>query len=151
MDFYPILKNIHSYNRYALLLVITFVLVRSLMGWLGKGRYEKLDSATGGAMLGLAHLQLLLGLILYFISPYAMKGSLSPDNLNRAWVVYFKMEHITAMIVAVALIQVGRTASKRATDDVSKHKKVAIYTLIAVVLIVGSLAHKGLLLGNVPV
>lgn len=143
---YSILNTLHSYNRYLLLAALLFVLYRAYTGWLGQKPYAKADNAGGAALLGFTHLQLLLGLILYFISPITnaafadMKGA-----MKNEWQRYFAVEHIAMMLIAVALIQAGRTLSKRSADDTAKHKKVAIYTTIAVVVILASLAPKGLL------
>ncbi|MBL7806360.1 MAG: hypothetical protein JNN28_01000, partial [Saprospiraceae bacterium] len=68
--------------------------------------------------------------------------------ISDPWVRYFKMEHISGMILAVVLIQLGRTFSKKAQSDEEKHKKLAIYTTVATLIIVGMLAMKGLLLGT---
>jgi membrane protein DedA with SNARE-associated domain len=142
---HPILVTLHSYNRYLLLVAIAFVLYRSLSGWLSNKPYEKTDNAASAALLGLTHLQLLLGLILYFFtSAYTTGGG----SMSDPWVRYFKAEHIASMLIAVILIQLGRTFSKKATIDVEKHKKVAIYTAFAALIIVGTLAMKGLLFGT---
>jgi uncharacterized membrane protein len=141
-----ILNTLHSYNRYLLLAALIFVLYRSISGWLGNKPYEKADNAASAALLGFTHLQALLGLIMYFgTSAYTTTPGLS---MKDPWVRYFKAEHIAAMLIAVVLIQLGRTFSKKATLDTEKHKKVAIYTSIATIIIFGTLAMKGLLFGT---
>ena len=143
---YPILTALHSYNRYLLLAALVFVLYRSYSGWLGRKPYAKADNASGAALLGLTHLQLLLGLILYFISPITSAAFADMKSaMKNEWQRYFAVEHISMMLIAVVLIQLGRTLSKRSADDNAKHKKVAIYTTLAVLLILASLAPKGLL------
>jgi Na+-driven multidrug efflux pump len=143
---YPILVTLHAYNRYLLLAALVFVLFRAYSGWFGKKNYEKADNAASAALLGFTHLQLLLGLILYFISPRStaamadMKAAMKDE-----WLRYFGVEHITVMLLAVVFIQLGRTLSKKAADDSEKHRKLAIYTTLGVLLIVLSLAPKGLL------
>ena len=142
---HPLLVTLHSYNRYLLLAAILFVLYRSFSGWLGKKPFEKADNSASAALLGLTHLQALIGLVMYFAtSPYTTGGG----SMKDPWVRYFKAEHIAAMLIAVVLIQLGRTFSKKATTDEEKHKKIAIYTAIAALIIVGTLAMKGLLFGN---
>ncbi|MEQ1747606.1 MAG: hypothetical protein ABMA02_19415 [Saprospiraceae bacterium] len=147
---HPFLQTLHSYNRYLILAALIFVLIRAYTGWLTRKPYEKLDNTASAALLGLSHLQLLLGLILYaFTSPLTKAafenfGAAMKDSNARYWAV----EHITAMLIAVALIQVGRTLSKKAEDPTEKHKKSAIYTTIALLIIVGTLAQKGLLFGT---
>ncbi|MCC6459713.1 MAG: hypothetical protein IT260_04560 [Saprospiraceae bacterium] len=145
-----ILVTLHSYNRYLLLLALVLVLYRAYSGWLGRKPFEKADNTASVALLGLTHLQALLGLIMYAFTStwtqtaFANFGGAMKDPMLR----YFAVEHILAMLVAVVLIQLGRTFSKKAGDDTEKHRKLAIYTSIAVVIIVGTLAQKGLLFGS---
>lgn len=140
-----ILNAVHSYNRYLLLIALVFVIYRSFSGWMGKKPFEKADNTASIALLGLTHLQALLGLIMYFFtSAYTTGGG----SMKDPWVRYFKAEHIAAMLIAVVLVQLGRTFSKKAATDTDKHKKLAIYTTIAFVIIAGTLAMKGLLLGT---
>lgn len=145
-----ILVTLHSYNRYLLLLALVLVLYRSYSGWLGRKPFQKADNTASVALLGLTHLQALLGLIMYAFTSswtqtaFANFGAAMKDPMQR----YFAVEHITAMLIAVVLIQLGRTFSKKAGDNTEKHRKLAIYTSIAVLIIVGTLAQKGLLFGS---
>jgi len=144
---YQLLNSLHSYNRYLLLAALAFVLYRSISGWLGKKPYEKADNAASAALVGFTHLQALLGLILYFgVSPIA-KTALEDFGaaMKNPWLRYIGVEHIMGMLIAVTLIQLGRTFSKKTADPVEKHRKVAVYTGIATLIIVGTLAMKGLL------
>ena len=142
---HAILVALHSYNRYLLLVALLFVLFRSLSGWVGNKPFGKADDTASIALLGLTHLQALLGLIMYFFtSPYTTSGLPMSDT----WVRYFKAEHIAAMLIAVILVQLGRTLSKKAATDADKHRKLAIYTSIATLIIFGTLAMKGLLVSN---
>ena len=58
-----ILVFVHNLLRWILLPIILFILYRSYVGWLTNKAFEKLDNALGGAMIGSAHSQLLIGLI----------------------------------------------------------------------------------------
>lgn len=146
---YQLFDTLHSYNRYLLFAAILFVLFRSYSGWLGNKRYEQPDKIGSAALTGLTHLQLLLGLILYFISPFStaamadMKSAMKSD-----WLRYFGVEHITVMMIAVICIQAASTLTKRNNDDLNKHRKTAIWVSVAVVLILLSLLPKGLLFGT---
>ncbi|MBC8110579.1 MAG: hypothetical protein H7Y04_05915, partial [Verrucomicrobia bacterium] len=93
---------------------------------------------------GSMHLQLLLGLILYFgLSPFGLKAFdlgmkvVMKTPTYRHWAV----EHITTMIIAVAIAQIGRIVSKKAPSDLLKHKRAAIYYSIAVFLILLSIPY----------
>lgn len=141
------INNLHSYNRYAILAALVFVLYRSWSGWQGKKSFEKADNTASVVLLGLAHLQLLLGLIQYFGTSTIVQSALADMGaaMKDKWLRYFAVEHLSMMIIAIACIQIGRTTSKKATDDTTKHKKLAIWTTAATVIIVAALAMKGLL------
>lgn len=145
-----ILTTLHSYNRYLILAALVFMLARSYSGWLSRKPFEKTDNIASVSLLGLSHLQLLIGLIMYAFTSqwtqtaFANFGAAMKDPMQR----YFAVEHITAMIIAVALIQIGRSKSKAAADPAAKHKTLAVYTTIAALIIVGTLAAKGLLFGT---
>lgn len=146
---YDLINTLHSYNRYLLLVALLFVLYRSITGWMGRKPYEKLDNTASAILLGLTHLQLLLGLVLYAVSPI-VKAAFEDFGaaMKNSWLRYIAVEHVTAMLIAVVLIQMGRTLSKRTADPVEKHRKVAIYTGLATIIIVVTLGMKGLLFGT---
>ncbi len=144
------LTTLHSYNRYLILVALVFVLFRAFSGWLGRKPFEKMDNTASLVLLILAHLQLLIGLIMYAFTStwtqtaFADFGAAMKDPMQR----YFAVEHITAMLIAIVLIQLGRTFSKKAADDTGKHRKLAVYTSIALLIIAATLAQKGLLFGT---
>ena len=86
--------------------------------------------------IGLFHLQVLLGLILYSgVSPLVragMKdmGAAMKDSVLRFWTV----EHIVLMLLAVIVAQVSMSLSKRATEDISTFKRAAIGFTLALIL-----------------
>lgn len=133
----------HNYLRWILLAVLLFVIVRSWLGFAGKKPFSKLDNATGGALVGLSHLQLLLGLILYFgISEktkmaFADMGAAMKDATLRLYAV----EHILTMVIAVAMIQIGRILSKKADDDTRRYRIMAVFTTLALVLMISRMPH----------
>ena len=130
-----ILVTVHNLLRWILIPVMLFVLLRSYMGWFGKKSFEKLDNALGGALIGLAHTQLLIGLILYFTSARGYALLTTPGVMKDAVSRLYALEHPLTMIIAVVLIQLGRTFSKKAANDESRFKTIAIYTTIALILI----------------
>jgi len=78
------------------------------------------------------HIQFTLGLILYFVSPLVIFSGASMKNaVTRYWLV----EHITMMIVAVALITAARSTSKKLPEPAAKHKRLFILNLIALLII----------------
>lgn len=133
MNLYGILKSAHSGWRYIVLILLVVALLQALAGWLGKKGYTEGSRKLNVFTLISAHIQFLFGLILYFLSPLT-KGP-SSEALFRYW----KMEHIAIMLLAVVLITVGNSKSKKITDGVAKHKAIAIFFGLALILIIGSI------------
>jgi len=147
---HTLINTLHSYNRYLILAALVYVLYRSWTGWKGNRAFEKGDNTASLVLLSLAHLQLLLGLLQYFVfNGYYRNFSDMAATMKNPTARYFTVEHFTIMIFAIASVQVGRTLSKKATGDTEKHKKLAIWTTIATVLVVVGLSMKGLLFGTV--
>jgi len=133
MNLYGILKSAHSGWRYIVLILLLVALLQALAGWLGKKGYTEGNRKLNVFTLISAHIQFLFGLILYFLSPFT-KGP-SSEALYRYW----KMEHIAIMLLAVVLITIGNSKSKKITDGVAKHKAIAIFFGLALILIIASI------------
>lgn len=132
---YNFLLQAHSGLRYLVLLAALVVIVKSVIGWLGNTPYSKFDRIIAPAYVGLMHLQLLLGLLLYFIySPFVTYQM--GDKVSRYWSV----EHIAMMVLAVVAAQVGRSISKKSSDAQVKFRFQTIFFGISVLLILVALA-----------
>lgn len=135
---YTVLIYFHSYFRYAVLLLLIIAVFKSLKGWLGKEDYKRSDNLLG-LLTGITnHLQLLIGLALYFISPFVRfsgMGSVMKNPEIRFWTV----EHILGMLIAVILITLGMVYVKKAPTGLLKHKKTAIFFGIGLLIILISI------------
>ena len=118
------------------------------MGWMSKASsFNKLDDKLGLWLLMVTHLQAVLGLTLYFVSPVVIfSGASMKDPVARYWLV----EHSTMMIIAVILITVGRVATKKLTDVPTRYKKLFLYNGIALLLILVAIIHSGRGFLNLP-
>ncbi len=82
------------------------------------------------------HIQLLIGLVLYFISP---KVSFTEGFMKETVLRFYAVEHLVTMILAIALITIGYSKSKRATVDTKKFSLVATFYLIGLILILAGI------------
>lgn len=135
---HSLLLATHSILRYFILISLVWVIARSLAGWLNKTGYTKLDDQLGLGLFMLTHTQLLLGIILFFVSPVVIFGGASmKEPIARYWLV----EHNTGMLIAVALITIARITSKKMTNSISKHKRMLIFNAIALAIILLMIAQ----------
>ena len=137
---YNTLLHTHSSLRYLVLLLLIAVVVKSLLGWLNKSSFSKLDNKLSLWLLILTHLQFLSGLFLYFVSPFVQFSSTTmKDHTTRYWTV----EHGFMMLIAIALITVARVSHKKLATDEAKHKRLFILNALALLIIVIAILFSG--------
>jgi len=130
----------HSLLRYFVLIALVVVIGKALLGLVNKQPYGKWDNMLGLYLFIFTHMQLLIGFILYFVSPFVKFGSETMgDKTTRYWTV----EHVTAMLIAIVLITMARTTSKRMTSDNAKHKRMLTFNVIALLIVVGTIVMSG--------
>lgn len=134
------LLHLHSTLRYLILIALIVVIVKSLMGWLGKKPYTNLDNKLGLYLFIFTHMQLLIGLVLYFVSDVVQFNEATMKNKDLR---YWAVEHISIMLISVVLITMARITSKKMTSDEAKHKRMVIFNGVALVLILLAIVMSG--------
>lgn len=130
-----ILLQVHSYLRYFILITLVGVVILALRGWLGNKPFGKLDDKMGLYLLIFTHLQLVAGVILYF-----SLVEFNSETMKNAVMRYWAVEHVTGMLVAIVLITIGRTSSKKMPTALLRHRRLFIFNSIALVVILVVLA-----------
>ena len=138
MNTYSIIKYLHSGLRIVVAILLILAIINALIGWFGNKTYTNGNRKLNLFALISAHTQLIVGLILYFISPFV---KFTADTMKNAETRYWTVEHISMMIVAIILITIGYSRSKKAQEPVSKHRTIAIFYILAVVIIVAAIAQ----------
>lgn len=133
---YPILVSAHSGLRWLVLLFLVLAIFSSLSKWQGNKPYTANDKRFSLLALIFTHIQLILGLILYFISP---KVRFSGDVMGNTMLRFYTVEHISLMLIAIVLITMGYSRAKRATTDMAKFKQTFWFYLIGLLLILISI------------
>lgn len=110
---------------------------QSLIGLIRKKEFSNGQAKIALFLMIFAHIQLLIGLSLFFTQGWA--GLPFADAMKDPEARFWKVEHITAMIIAIVLITVGRMKTKKPGDDVKRQRKSLIYYGIALLLILISI------------
>jgi len=133
---YLFLLALHSLTRWLVLLSLLFAIFRSYRGWLGHKSFTQTDHITRVVTASIAHVQLVIGIWLYFISPvvnYFLHNFRQAVHMRE--IRFFGMEHITMMLIAITLITIGSAKAKRKTTDEARFKTMAIWFSIALFII----------------
>ena len=130
----------HSGLRYLVLVLLLVVIVRSIASFFRNKSFSQLDNALSLGLLITTHIQFLLGLVLYFVSPSVkFNENTMKDSVLRYWAV----EHLVGMLIAVVLITIARSTAKRMTQSLAKHKRLAIFNSIALLIIIATIMQSG--------
>ncbi len=122
---------------YVVLAVLIFAVFNALMGWLGKRDFTMhKDLRISLFALILSHIQLLVGLILFFVSANGLKAiqALGMSGLN-APARLLAVEHPFTNIIALALITIGWSRHKRVMESDKKFRTITIFYGLGLVLI----------------
>lgn len=127
------LKHTHSGLAYILLAGLVIAIALVIVSATAKKPFT--DRVRKFALIGLilSHLQLVIGLILYFVSPAGL-SSLSGEAMKDATLRFNTVEHPLTMIIAIILVTIGYSRSKRAQSDSSKYRSVIIFYLLGLFL-----------------
>ena len=129
---YTFIQKFHSGWAYLALLLLVVAVVNSLIGWSSKKEFTARDRKI--ALFGLiaTHIQLLVGLILYFVSPL---GSAVFGQMKDAALRLTSLEHPLTNIIAITLITIGWSKHKKAATNEAKFKSIAIFFALGLLLI----------------
>lgn len=133
---YQTLTFLHSTFRWLVLLSLLCSIFRAWKGYSARQEFSGTDHSLRHWTATIAHIQLVLGILLYTQSPlvpYFWKNfgqaKASPD------LIFFGLIHIGLMLTAIVLITIGSSTAKRKKDDREKFSTMLAYYSIALIII----------------
>mgnify|MGYP001410734651 CR=1 FL=1 len=130
------LLHAHSGLRWAVLILLVIAIFKALLKWRSNAPFTDGDRKLNLFTMTAAHVQLILGLVLFFISP---KVQLSGAAMKEAVYRFYTAEHSVMMLLAIALITIGYSRSKRAVEDAQKFRWAFIYFLLALIVLLAGI------------
>ena len=141
---YSVLKFIHSYWAYLTLAVLLIAIINAFRARISKKNFQATDLRISLFALIFSHIQLLVGLVLYFVSPWFSywsdlgMGGVMKNSEARLYLV----EHPTTNLIALFLITLGWSLHKRQTEDSKKFSRIAIFYSLGLVLLLSRIPLK---------
>lgn len=129
---YNFVQKFHSGWAYVALLLLIIAVANSIIGMSSKKEFTAKDRKI--ALFGLiaTHIQLVVGLILYFISPL---GKASLGNMKDATARLTSLEHPLINIIAIIIITIGWSRHKNAKTNSAQFKSIAVFFGLGLFLI----------------
>lgn len=140
---YPFLLKFHSGFRYIVLILIVIAVVQALIGLFAKKPYSDLNKKVNLFTMISMHTQLLIGLVLYFFSPFVRLNDMAAA-MKDAGQRYWTVEHLVMMIFAVVLVTIGHAKSKKISSNPTyKHRVIAMFYGLAIIVILAAVYQSG--------
>jgi uncharacterized membrane protein YiaA len=130
------LIHAHSGLRWVVLGLLIVATFKALMKWRSNAPFTEGDRKLNLFTMISAHVQLLLGIVLFFTSSKVRLSDLDmKDPIGR----FFTMEHSVMMLLAIAMITIGYSKSKKAIEDSKKFKAAFTYFLIGLLVLLAGI------------
>ena len=136
---YSSLLLTHNFLRWIILAAGVVAVVRAVQGLKGDRPYAA-ARRVGLIFLVSLHVQLLTGLVLFVVSPLVhqamadMKATMADSAIR-----FFIAEHPTLMVIAVVVMTIGSVVAKNAPDDASRHRKLLVFAVVTLLLLLGGI------------
>jgi len=127
--------KLHSWWAFLALIILIAAVANAVIGYVNKKPFESKDLRISLFALIFSHIQLVLGLILYFVSPLGLD---SLGEMKDAAIRLTSLEHPLINIIALALITIGWSKHKKVENNL-KFRKIMFFYGIGLLLILSRL------------
>lgn len=135
------LIHAHSGLRYIVLLLLIIAVVNAAVKY-KSSTYSKGDKMIDLFAMVFLHIQLVIGFILYFWNMSAdrfVQFSTTIFQPINHTLRYFTIDHPFGMIIAIAIVTIGRAKAKKIADPAKKHRKIFWWYFIGLIIILASI------------
>lgn len=133
---YSTLITLHSIFRWFVLISLLISIYRAWKGMTSGSVFSRTDNAVRHWTATISHVQLIIGMILYFQSPivdYFLKNfRIAVTSIEFT---FFGMIHSLLMLLAVVVITFGSALAKRKITDREKFRTMFYWFSIALIII----------------
>lgn len=130
---YNLLLQLHSLLRWLVVLSLAWALLVTIKGYLGQRPFNRRDNSIRHWTATIAHLQLIVGIILYTQSPIVNYYFKTGDTDGEPF--FFSIIHLSLMLLSITIITIGSAMAKRQPTDHQKFRVILISYGIALLLI----------------
>lgn len=140
---YSTILSLHSTLAYAALGVLLLAVINAILGVTSKSLFKPKDRSISLVALIICHVQLVVGLLLYIVSDKFEQWSLlGMKIMKNSELRQLLVEHPITNIIAIFLITIGWSKHKREESNNGKFKKIALFYLLGLVLLLAMIPYK---------
>lgn len=137
---YTGMLHLHSFGRWVVLILLLLAIAKHLIA--GNRAYTKGDAKTSLFLMIASDTMLLVGIYLWLAGPWGLQliqaqgmSGVMGDAVTR----FYAVEHQIGMILGIAMIHIGKAQGKKNIADAAKHRRTAIFYIIALLIILVSI------------
>jgi hypothetical protein len=133
---FDFLLVLHNLLRWVVIVMAILAVGNAYWGWFGKRTWTDRDRKLGSFFAISLDIQLLVGLLVYFLGGYFSRlfsdfGNVMSNSMLR----FFGVEHFLLMLVAIVIVHIGSARARKAEGDVNKFRTAAIWFTLGIILI----------------
>lgn len=133
---YQILLFFHNLVRWLVLVSLLYALYRAYKGYASKAAFSATDNAVRHWTATIAHIQLLIGMVLYFRSPLIHYfRTNTKEAMRNPDLAFFGLVHSSLMLAAIVVITIGSARARRQPTDRLKFKTMMAWFSVALLII----------------
>ena len=136
---YQTLFSVHSFIAYAALGLLVLASINAIAGLTSKKLFTSKDRSISLIALIVCHIQLLAGLVLFFVSDKGFKAFAIEGAMKNPELRLTMLEHPLINIIALVFITIGWSKHKKEESNNGKFKKIAVLYSIGLILILSRL------------
>lgn len=119
---YSLFLPLHSLFRWLVLVSLLSSIITAYRGVSRKLNFTPVANSLRHWTATIAHIQLLLGITLYFQSPVVISEGTESTGISLSEHTFFRYLHLSLMITAIVMITIGSAKAKRMPDDLTKYQ-----------------------------
>lgn len=133
---YQHLLVFHSFFRWIVLCFLLIAIYKVYTGYFHNRQFTKNDNSIRHWTATVAHIQLIIGIILYIKSPFIKYfWSNFSEAVKQLDAAFFGLYHFVLMLSSIVLVTIGSALAKRRLTDKQKFKTMLIWFSITLLII----------------
>lgn len=133
---YSTLIFLHSLTRWFVVISLVYAIYRAYSGFKFQKTFSKADNSIRHWTATIAHVQLIIGILVYTQSPTISYFWKHTKTALHNWdVTFYSLIHALLMLLAIVVLTIGSAKAKRMQTDREKFRTMLIWFLVAFILI----------------
>lgn len=133
---YSTLLVLHSLTRWLVLAFLVYSIYRAYVGYANNKTFSKTDNTFRHWTATVAHIQLMIGMILYTQSPIVKYfWSETEIGFQNFDLTFYGLIHLVLMLTSIVVLTIGSALAKRKPTDTEKFKTMLVWFSVALIII----------------